>query len=931
MKRFSFVCMMLCLCVLAQAQRIDLSGIWRFAIDRDNAGVASKWFSTKLQDAIILPGSMMTGNKGDEVTVNTPWTGQVVDSAYFKSDEYARYRQPGNIKVPYWLQPNKYYKGVAWYQRDIVIPAEWKDRAVSLFLERCHWETRLWVDNVAVGMRNALGAPHFYDLTGLLKPGKHVITILVDNRVKDIDPGTNAHSISDHTQGNWNGIAGAIYLEAKPSCHWGQIDLFPDLDTRTMVVKSSVRNNSKGKRKVICTFSFGDRPQTFNHRLKPGDNFLLDTLSLPANLELWDEFHPNLYSLQLSLFNKKSLDIRQIQFGCRKWTTDNGILSLNGHQVFMRGTLHCAAFPLTGFPATDKEEWMREFNICKAHGLNHVRFHSWCPPEAAFQAADELGMYLEIECSAWANQSTSIGDGKPIDEFIKEESHRIVNAFGNHPSFCMLMYGNEPAGQNQKKYLTDFVNYWKTTDNRRLYSSAGGWPNLPVNDFLSDPNPRIQRWGEGVNSIINAKSPQTAYDWSQYVIKQTQPIISHEIGQWCVYPNYKEMSEYTGVYKPRNFEIFQEMLKEHGMANLADSFLLASGKLQTLCYKADIEAALRTPRFGGFQLLSLNDFPGQGTALVGTLDVFWKEKGYVTPQQYSRFCNSIVPLARMPRLIYQSGDTLVARIEVANYQQLLTNPYIEWKMTDMNHNLVTRGTFVKQFVPIGEVTVGTLNLPLGKVSRAAQLNLEVSVDDYSNDWNIWVYPKTAVNKPADILFTDTFDAAAIAELNRGGKVLFSLKKGSLSDEFGGNIPVGFSTIFWNTAWSRKQPPHTMGILCNPRHPALAEFPTEYYSDYQWWDAMSHSQVVNIGKLSSNLQPIVRVIDDWFTNRSLGLIFEAKVGKGKLIISGVDFSQQMEQRAEARQLLRSLYSYMESTRFNPQTELSAEVVSALMNR
>ena len=93
---------------------------------------------------------------------------------------------------------------------------------------------------------------------------------------------------------------------------------------------------------------------------------------------------------------------------------------------------------------------------------------------------------------------------------------------------------------------------------------------------------------------------------------------------------------------------------------MADSFLLASGKLQALCYKADIEAALRTKNFAGFQLLDLHDFPGQGSAIVGVLNPFWESKGYVTPQEYSEFCNSVVPLARMSKFVFNSGDTLKA-------------------------------------------------------------------------------------------------------------------------------------------------------------------------------------------------------------------------------------------------------------------------------
>ena len=449
---------------------------------------------------------------------------------------------------------------------------------------------------------------------------------------------------------------------------------------------------------------------------------------------------------------------------------------------------------------------------------------------------------------------------------------------------------------------------------------------------MSDSNPRIQAWGQGVKSIINAQAPHTDYDWSEYIGRFQQPMVSHEIGQWCVYPNFKEMAKYDGVMRPRNFEIFQETLAENGMAHLADSFLLASGKLQALCYKADIEAALRTKDFGGFQLLGLSDFPGQGTALVGVLDAFWEEKGYIRPEEYRRFCNSTVPLLRLPKLIYTNQETVKGSLEVAHFGAApLEVTSTAWTLKTKEGKAIASGKLAHQPVGIGNcIPLGQLEIPLDKVDVPSCLTLEATLGDYANSWHIWVYP-AAVQKVADeaqLLMTDRLDAKALQRLQEGGNVLLSLWKGSLPAEAGGEVEIGFSSIFWNTAWTLGQAPHTLGILCNPAHPALSEFPTEYYSDYQWWDAMSHSGAIEVVKIDKNLQPIVRVIDDWFTNRPLALLFEAKVGKGKLLVSGIDFWQDMDKRTEARQLLYSLKKYMCSDRFNPSSEVDVKELSIL---
>ena len=919
-----------------QQQQIDLSGTWRFAADPSDNGISEAWYNQVLADSLTLPGSMTTNGKGDEITLTTPWIGQIVDSSFYKKPEYAKFREPGNIKIPFWLQPVKYYKGAAWYQKEVTIPEDWNGQFVGLFLERCHWESRLWVDDKEVGMQNSLGTPHQYDLTNFLTPGKHRLTLCIDNRVKDFDPGVNSHSISDHTQSNWNGVVGQLYLEARPMVKIRNIQIYPDVQNKKIAVKVKVQNPSGNATpvKLNLLVTGTSQKESANFELKKGENELEMNLDMGADMKLWNEFHPNIYELEASLKDETSekTDVLATTFGMREFKTNGKQILINGQPTFLRGTLECAIFPKTGYPATDVDEWVRIFDICRAHGLNHMRFHSWCPPKAAFDAADQTGFYLQVEASSWANQSTTLGDGKPIDKYLYEESERMMAEFGNHPSFCMFAFGNEPGGPNQHQFLTEFVNFWKSKDSRRIYTSGAGWPNLPVNDFLSDPAPRIQAWGQELKSIINGEAPRTNYDWSEYDAKFPQPIVSHEIGQWCVYPNFKEIAKYDGVLKARNFELFQETLKDHGMEQLADSFLLASGKLQALCYKADIEAALRTKDFGGFQLLDLHDFPGQGTALVGVLDPFWGEKGYISPEEYKRFCNSTVALARLKKIIFTNNETFEAAVEVAHYGDgAIAASIPEWKVTDKTGKLIQSGKFAQTDIPLGNgFKLGDVSFPLSSITTPEMLKLEVTVNGLSNGWDFWVYPavKEAISGEENIRVVQKLDAQTTQFLKNGGSVLLNLKKGTLSKEMGGDVKIGFSSIFWNTAWTKGQAPHTLGVLVNPNHPAFADFPTEYHSNYQWWDAMSHSGAINLTSFPAEIKPIIRVVDDWVTNRPLALVFEAKVGKGKILISGIDLTSDMDKRPEAQQLLYSLKKYTLSEKFNPKVELTAQQINNL---
>ncbi len=680
-----------------QKDVIDLSGRWSFQIDRADKGIQEEWFSKKLEDQIILPGSMTTNGKGDEVSVNTPWVGSIFDSSYFKNPEYEKFRVEGNIKVPFWLQPVKYYKGPAWYQKEFSIPKNWSDQFIELFIERAHWETSVWIDGVKIGMQNSLGAPHRYDVLNKLKPGNHTLTIRVDNRVKEMNVGQNSHSISDHTQSNWNGMIGKLELRSRPLIRILDLKVFPDVANKKVLVKLNVENllGKPAMTTVQCMVqSSREKLKSVSKEVKLGllVNEIVFDYPMGDNPALWNEFTPNVYTMEVSLMSGAKADRRQIAFGMRNISSVGTQFAINDIPIFLRGTLECAIFPKTGYPPTDKKEWARIFSTIKSFGLNHVRFHSWCPPEAAFNMADSLGVYLQIECSSWANWGTGLGDGTSIDQYIYDEANRIVDTYGNHPSFCFMAYGNEPGGKNHVKYLTDFVNYWKDKDSRRQYTTGAGWPPIAENDYNNLPEPRIQHWEEGLNSIINRRPPSFDYDWSDTILKWSIPTVSHEIGQWCVYPDFKEITQYDGVLKAKNFEIFQYTLEKNGMANLADSFLLASGKLQTLCYKADIEAALRTKNFGGFQLLDLHDFPGQGTALVGVLNPFWKEKGYVTGKEYSQFCNSVVPLIRFQKMVFLNDEALDVPVEVSNFSgSSITGTAPEWNIADASGKVLFQG------------------------------------------------------------------------------------------------------------------------------------------------------------------------------------------------------------------------------------------------
>lgn len=900
-----------------QIREISLAGEWSFARDDECRGVTDAWWKRSLDECVCLPGCLTEQGIGDPITVDTPWQAVLLDRSYYEKERFAPYRQEGNVKVPFFLQPDLYYAGAAWYQKQVEIPSEWVGKKVELFLERPHWRTSVWLDDEALGSRDSLSVPHVYDLGTVEVAGAKTLSLCVDNS-EILNVGRNAHSVSDNTQGNWNGVIGAIALRVKESVELQEVQLFPDAEKREIEFSGAVRGWNQADGVLEARFeirSIGGSAEitlvesTIGLARLDGEGRFSGVLPFEGKPSLWSEFSPSLYELVMCIGEVRTI----VRFGFRTIERIGRQLLLNGSPLFLRGTLDCAAFPKSGYPPMDKGEWRRVFGVIQAHGLNHVRFHSWCPPRVAFELADELGLYLQIEAATWPNDGCTLGEGNPLDTWSEAESLRILREYGNHPSFLFMALGNEPSGEGHEEWLQDWLRRRKAEDCRRLYCGTAGWPELSENEFHIADDPRIQHWEEGLGSRVNRLPPETVTDYRDFIDAQSAPVVSHEIGQWCVYPNFKEMEKYTGYLKPRNFEIFEEWLKAKGMGDLADDFVFASGKLQALLYKEEIEAALRTPSMGGFQLLGLQDFPGQGSAFVGLVDAFWEAKPYLTASAFSRFCGPIVPLARFHKRVYQSSDTLSVELELAQFGELpLYDREIFWKLVSKDGRSVSNGSLPpRDLEPTGLLALGRVEIGLSEVACPAAYRFVLSIggSEIENDWDVWVYPDSVARHDSHggVRITRSLNEATRAALEAGGTVFCQLPASEVCGDENGRVQLGFSTTFWNTSWTNGQAPHTMGILCDPKHEAFKGFPTESHSNWQWWYVLKRAEAMVLDGLPARVEPIVRIVDDWFHVRRLALVVELKVGQGRLLLSSIDFEGSED--PVTRQLLSSLLVYM----------------------
>lgn len=925
--------LLLACCALKAQKSIDLSGEWGFSMDRLDKGEQEKWFSRLPDDRINLPGSMPEKLKGDEVTAATQWTGSLYDSSYYYNPYMEKYRKEGNIKFPFFLTPDRHYVGVAWYQKEVDIPDGWKGERIVLFLERPHIETTVWINGRKAGTQNSLCVPHEYDITRYIRPGKCRIAIRIDNRIKDINVGPDSHSITDQTQGNWNGIVGRICLQTTPRTYLEDIQVYPEPEQRLARVKIVVKGSGDAMIK-LSTRSFNtDKmhsvpPVRQEVKMKNGSAETEILLPLGEGMLLWDEFDPALYKLTAELIAGKKTDIKEVQFGMRRFEIKGKWFYVNGRKTMLRGTVENCDFPLTGYPPMDVESWERVFRICRSYGLNHMRFHSYCPPKAAFQAADLVGFYLQPEGPSWPNHGPKLGLGQPIDNYLMDETIALTKEYGNYASYCMLACGNEPSGR-WVEWVTQFVDYWENNDPRRVYTGASvgnGWQWQPRNQY------HVKAGARGLTWAKQQPSTRDDYRFQSRIDTVKQPYVSHETGQWCAFPNFNEIRKYTGVNKARNFEIFRDILADNHMSSQAHQFMMASGKLQALCYKYEIEKTLRTPDYAGFQLLALNDYSGQGTALVGVLDVFFEEKGYIDAAEWRRFCSPTVPLMRTDKFVYNSSETFKADIEIAHFgREELKQAKVLYSIKDEFGKIYANGTLAVTDIPIGNMNrTGSVEFPLGTINSAKKLNLEVAIEgtEAINDWDFWVYPATVELVGGNVYTTDTLDVKALEILQNGGNVLITAA-GKVS--YGKEVVQQFTPVFWNTSWFKMRPPHTTGILVNPKHPLFRHFPTEYHSNLQWWELLNRAQVMQFTGFPEAFQPTIQSIDTWFISRKIGMLFEANVLNGKVIMTTMDITTDPDQRIAARQMHKAILHYMSSDQFRPLFTVTPQQIGDLFTK
>ena len=835
----------LCLNMQAEAlpKYIDLSGTWLFALDRNKTIQAG----TQLTETIQLPGTTDTNKKGDYTA---------------RSEETTQLSR-------LWS-----YKGRAWYQKEVDIPVSWKGKPVYLTLERTK-PSEVYVDGKFAASSNDISTPQIFELSKWLKPGKHQLTIMIDNGYgvpKQLYE--SSHAYTESTQTNWNGIIGKIEL--------------------------SIQLPSPSQVKVVH--------QNFRDFHIEGQHFYA-----------------------------------------------------NGHVIYLRGKHDACVWPLTGHVAMDVESWRKYLGTCGAYGINHIRFHSWCPPEAAFVAADELGIIMQPELPFWGSFDEQ---DDTLMTFLHKEGVNILRTYGHHPSFRLFALGNELWGSIEK--MAEFVEDFRKIAPDKFYTFGSnyylGYQGVKKGmDYFTTCRVGGEGWGNynthtrgsfsfadaADGGVINHFYPNTMMNFEEgcqlaypegTAWTKAVPVISHETAQFQTYPDYDEIKKYTGVLYPYNMEVFRNRLEKAGMLDQAKDFHKASGLWSLQLYKQDIEMDLRTRNMAGFQLLDLQDYPGQGSAYVGILNAFMEPKGICTEREWRQWCAPVVPLLIADRFCFTNQEGIRAWIQVANYSgESLNGKTLCWQLTS-NSKGVASGNILLPSTE-GLFTAGELCIDLSAFDKPTKLQLSLSIGEteyfgapYHNTYDLWVYPAWSDLSKLEslVMVTNELNDIAIGQLQKGKSVLLMPDSTDLC--------VGglFTTDYWNyrmfktISENNKKPvsPGTLGILTDPNHPIFNGFPTEMHTNWQWFPIIKASHPMILDNTSPDYRPIIQVIDNVERNHKLGLVFEFQVDKGKLLVCMADL-EAATSYPEGRAFYRSILEYMTSGDFTPKTHITLEDFKKLM--
>lgn len=851
--------------------KIDLSGQWQVKLDAEKQETMPQAYP----ETMMLPGTTSAAGLG----------------------------MPNPAKETGCLTDAYRFEGAAWFMRTFTA-GDWTGEQTMLTLERTR-KTTVYLDGRPIGHQESLCTPHRYFLPPV-HAGEHTLVIRVDNTDY---PTRGGHLTSPDTQSNWNGITGEISLTV---AHTLLTDLTvrPDLRRGCLRVHGHIIGAPDGVAGIVL-------PGQMEHLLPYRRGVLDGECPLKGNEAFWDEAHPEIHTISIDLDG----DVYETTFGLRDVRTLGRRLLINGRETFLRGKVDNLLYPKTGYTPTDVASWMTILGIAKEYGINHYRYHTACPPDAAFTAADLLGVYMAPELPFWGTVAEEGEEGYDERErdFLFQEGFRILREYGHHPSFLWLSLGNELWGS--KDVLNRMMRAYREADDTKLYSSgANNYQFVP--DVLDEENvfvgvrlgrERLIRGSyamcDAPQGIVQTTAPESVSNYDASIVPETLgqsgeagkvqiqygtgvkevdaqsadalipdvPVISHEVGQYVFYPDFSEISHYTGPLKPRNIEAMRENLERAGLYGEHEAFFRQTGHLAVECYKREIETLLRSREVSGFQLLDLQDYTGQGTALVGVLNAMMENKGLISAEEWREFCAGTVVLGEFASFTGMMGEDIRFDVQISECDPEKQHTCIRCTLMDGERELyacdVTPGARQGRLTDAVSVTFPAECYRDAMQERITGLTVVLTLEDGTrNHYPIWLIPPIDIRITREGIEKDGRMVAFVSAEEKADGAAIVVPSAE------GQLPAEYCTDFWcypmfrsiSESMGKPVPVGTMGLSIDTASPLLKRFAQEDYTTPVWYAIL---QTAHVQRLPADIRPAVQMIDNTERCARLGILYQ----------------------------------------------------------
>lgn len=851
--------------------KIDLSGQWQVKLDAEK----QETMPQASPETMMLPGTTSAAGLG----------------------------MPNPAKERGCLTDAYRFEGAVWFMRTFTA-GDWTGEQTMLTLERTR-KTTVYLDGRPIGHQESLCTPHRYFLPPV-HAGEHTLVIRVDNTDY---PTRGGHLTSPDTQSNWNGITGEISLTV---AHTLLTDLTvrPDLRRGCLRVHGHIIGAPDGVAGIVL-------PGQMEHLLPYRRGVLDGECPLKGNEAFWDEAHPEIHTISIDLDG----DVYETTFGLRDVRTLGRRLLINGRETFLRGKVDNLLYPKTGYTPTDVASWMTILGIAKEYGINHYRYHTACPPDAAFTAADLLGVYMAPELPFWGTVAEEGEEGYDERErdLLFQEGFRILREYGHHPSFLWLSLGNELWGS--KDVLNRMMRAYREADDTKLYSSgANNYQFVP--DVLDEENvfvgvrlgrERLIRGSyamcDAPQGIVQTTAPESVSNYDASIVPETLgqsgeagkvqiqygtgvkevdaqsadalipdvPVISHEVGQYVFYPDFSEISHYTGPLKPRNIEAMRENLERAGLYGEHEAFFRQTGHLAVDCYKREIETLLRSREVSGFQLLDLQDYTGQGTALVGVLNAMMENKGLISAEEWREFCAGTVVLGEFASFTGMMGEDIRFDVQISECDPEKQHTCIRCTLMDGERELyacdVAPGARHGRLTDAVSVTFPAECYRDAMQERITRLTVALTLADGTrNHYPIWLIPPVDIRITREGIEKDGRMVAFVSAEEKADGAAIVVPSAE------GQLPAEYCTDFWcypmfrsiSESMGKPVPVGTMGLSIDTASPLLKRFAQEDYTTPAWYAIL---QTAHVQRLPADIYPAVQMIDNTERCARLGILYQ----------------------------------------------------------